>query len=221
MTDGAPGPAEPIIGPPPPKPAKPRVLQDGRDMFWSLAPLVLACMVLAGLVGTCSFRPTGPADGMAPTYDAASALQADANAVGFPVRLPRLPESWQANSGTRGGIEAGRTDPATGTEQRAVTARVGYIAPSKMYVSLTQSDADEAALVRSIQKAVYPVGTEDVDGVNWIRYEGGEGTEPVWTTRLTGPTGATQLAVTGAGTAEDFRTLAAMTQTQPPLVPTR
>jgi hypothetical protein len=206
---------------PVPKPAKPRVLQDGRDMFWSLAPLVVACMLLAGLVGMCSFRPTGPADGMAPTYDAAAALQADAGAVGYPVRLPKLPEGWQANSGTRSGIEAGRTDPATGAKLNAVSSRVGYIAPSKMYVSLTQSNADETALVRSIQSAVYPTGTEDVGGVTWIVYQGGEDTEPVWTTRLTGAGGQAQLAITGAGKPEDFRALALATQTQPPLAPTR
>ncbi|MET0994220.1 MAG: DUF4245 family protein, partial [Mycobacterium sp.] len=45
---------------PAPKPAKPRLLQDGRDMFWSMVPLVIACIVLAGLVGMCSFAPTGP-----------------------------------------------------------------------------------------------------------------------------------------------------------------
>ena len=70
-------------------------------MFWSLAPLVVVCIVLAGLVGMCSFSPSGPVDGTAPTYDAATALQADAGAVPFGVRLPRLPEGWQANSGTR------------------------------------------------------------------------------------------------------------------------
>ena len=190
-------------------------------MFWSLAPLILACMVLAGLVGMCSFRPTGPADGQAPTYDAAFALQADANALGFPIRLPKLPEGWQSNSGSRTGIEAGRTDPATGTKQQAVASRVGYIAPSKMYVSITQSNADETALVKSIQDSVYPTGTEDIDGVNWIVYQGGEGTEPVWTTRLNGPGGATQLAITGAGKPEEFRTLAVATQSQPPLLQKR
>lgn len=220
--DATDGPLPPDLpGPPPPKPAKPRVLQDGRDMFWSLAPLVLACVVLAGLVGMCSFRLNGPSEGMAPTYDAAGALQADANAVGYPVRLPKLPEGWQSNSGSRTGIEAGRTDPSTGTKQQAVASRVGYIAPSKMYVSLTQSNADETALVQSIQNAVYPSGTEDVDGVTWIVYQGGEGTEPVWATRINGPGGATQLAITGAGKPEDFRTLAAATQSQPPLVPKR
>jgi hypothetical protein len=224
VTDGDPGPpaTQPdVAGPPAPKPAKPRILQDGRDMFWSLAPLVVACMVLAGLVGMCSFRPTGPADGMAPTYDAATALQADAGAVGFPVRLPKLPEGWQANSGARAGIEAGRVDEATGAKQNAVTSRVGYIAPSRMYVSLTQSNADETALVRSIQNSVYPSGTEDVGGVTWIVYQGGEGAEPVWSTRLNSPQGPTQLAITGAGSADDFRTLALATQTQPPLTPKR
>ena len=186
-------------------------------MFWSLAPLVLACIVLAGLVGMCSFRPNGPADGRAPTYDAVAALQADADALSFPVRLPGLPEGWQANSGTRSGIEAGRSDPATGASQQAVASRVGFIAPSKMYVSLTQSNADETALVQSIQNSVYPTGAEDVDGVKWVVYQGGEGTEPVWTTRLNSPQGPAQLAITGAGSAEDFRALAIATQTQPPL----
>jgi hypothetical protein len=148
-------------------------------------------------------------------------LQADADALNFPVRLPRLPAGWQANSGVRGGIEAGRTDPRTGQRQRAVTTRVGYLAPSKMYVSLTQSDADETALVRSIESSVYPTGTEDVDGVTWIVYQGGEGTEPVWTTRLDSPLGVAQLAITGAGSSSDFRTLAAGTQTQSPLIPQR
>lgn len=188
-------------------------------MFWSLAPLVVACIVLAGLVGMCSFRPNGPEDGVVPTYDAAAALQADADTLGIPIRLPKLPDGWQANSGARAGIDAGRTDPKTGQTGRAVTSKVGYIAPSKMFVSLTQSNADEAALVSSIHRSMVPTGVQDVDGVKWVVYEGGEGTEPVWTTRLQSPRGPAQLAITGAGSAEDFRTLALATQTQQPIVP--
>ncbi len=210
MTD----PAEPMPGP---RPAKPRVLQDGRDMFWSLAPLVLVCIALAGLVGMCSFRPGGPSDGPAPSFDVPAALRADAAALPFPVRLPALPADWHANSGTRVGIEAGRTDARTGDKQRALASRVGYIAPSKMYVSLTQSNADETSLVGSIQPDVYPSGAQDVDGVAWVVYQGGEGTEPVWTTRLDSPKGPAQLAITGAGSPDDFRALAVATQTQPPL----
>ncbi|MBB3605642.1 hypothetical protein FHT40_005329 [Mycolicibacterium sp. BK556] len=204
----------------PPKEAKPRLLQDGRDMFWSLAPLILACIVLAGLVGMCSVRPSSPKDGAPPPYDATAALNADAEALEIPIRLPQLPTGWVANSGKRGGIEAGRTD-GKGQRQRAVFSTIGYLAASKMYVSLTQSNADEQALVGSIHSSMYPTGAQDVDGVKWIVYEGGEGTEPVWTTRLDSSAGPAQVAITGAGSTSDFRTLAVGTQTQKPLPPGR
>ena len=79
-------------------------------MFWSMAPLVLACIVLAGLLGMCSFAPNGPGQGPPPHYDAPAALKADAEALKFPIRLPQLPDGWQANSGSRGSIDGGRTD---------------------------------------------------------------------------------------------------------------
>jgi hypothetical protein len=202
------------------KPAKPRLLQDGRDMFWSIAPLVLACIVLAGMVGMCAFAPGGTDRGPVPSYNAASALRADAQTLGFPVRLPRLPGGWQPNSGSRGSIEDGRTDPATGQRLRAVTSTVGYISPTGMYVSLTQSNADEDKLVAwihaSSKSTMYPTGTVDVDATRWIVYQG-DGVEPVWTTRLNSPAGPAQVAITGAGSVDQFRTLAAATQSQPPL----
>lgn len=201
-----------------PAPAqKPRVLQDGRDMFWSIAPLVLACIALAGLLGMCSFAPGGSEAGPAPSYDAPAALHADAKVLDIPIRLPQLPAEWHSNSGRRDGIEAGRTDPVSGQQVRAVTSIVGYLAPSGMYVSLRQSDADEAQLVESINTGLYPTGVQHVDGVTWVVYESAEDTEPVWTTRLEGPTGPAQLAITGAADVDEFRTLAASTQNQPPL----
>jgi hypothetical protein len=199
------------------KPAKPRLLQDGRDMFWSIVPLVVACIVVAGMVGMCTFAPGGTNHGKVPSYDAAGALRADAQTLNFPVRLPRLPSGWQPNSGSRGGIEDGRTDPSTGQRLRAVTSTVGYISPTGMYLSLTQSDADEDKLVGSIRSSMYPTGTVDVDGIRWIVYQGDGGAEPVWTTRLDSPAGPAQIAITGAGSADQFHTLAAATQSQSPL----
>lgn len=210
---------QPEAGPLPKEP-KPRLLQDGRDMFWSLAPLILACVVLAGLVGMCSFRPDGPQEGAVPFYDAPAALKADADALKIPIRIPQLPTGWQANSGKRNGIEAGRVDPKTGQQLRAVSTTVGYIAPSQMFVSLTQSDADEDKLVASIHSGMYPTGSQDVDGVKWVVYENGD-SEPVWTTRLDSSVGPAQLAITGAASTPDFRTLAAATQSQQPLTPGR
>lgn len=196
------------------KPAKPRLLHDGRDMFWSLAPLVAACILLAGLAGMCSFQPGGVDSGPAPLYDAAAALNADAQTLGFPVRLPKLPPDWRANSGSRGSIDDGRTDsanPSAGQRLRAVTSTVGYLSPTGMYLGLTQSNADEAKLVAWIHPSMHPTGAVDVEGTGWVVYQGDA--EPVWTTRL----GAAQLAITGAGSEEQFATLAAATQSQPPL----
>jgi hypothetical protein len=206
---------------PAPKPAKPRLLQDGRDMFWSIAPLVLACIVLAGVLGMCSFAPNGPGKGPTPTYDAPAALRADADALKIPIRLPRLPDGWQPNSGSRKGIDGGRTDQSSGQKTRAVSSTVGYLTPSGMYLSLTQSNADEDKLVASIDADLYPTGTQDVDGVKWVMYEGGEGegkpAEPVWTTRLNGVGGPAQIAITGAAGTDEYRTLAAATQSKSPL----
>jgi hypothetical protein len=103
-----------------------------------------------------------------------------------------------------------------------VSSTVGYLAPSGMYISLTQSNADENKLVESINADVYPTGVEDVDGVKWVVYagdagQGGRPAEPVWTTRLTGPTGPAQVAITGGAGTDEFRTLAAATQTASPL----
>lgn len=193
-------------------------------MFWSIVPLVVVCIVLAGVAGMCTFAPGGTDRGTVPSYDAAAALRADAQTFGFPVRLPELPAGWQPNSGSRGDVDNGRTDPSTGQRLRAVTSTVGYITPTGMYLSLTQSNADEDRLVGAIHPSgppLYPTGTVDVDGTNWIVYQasgqGADAAEPVWTARLTGPAGVTQIAITGAGSTDQFRTLAAATQSQPPL----
>ena len=206
---------------PAPKPARARLLQDGRDMFWSIGPLVVVCVILAGILGMCSFAPTGPGPGPAPDYDAHAALQADADALKIPIRVPQLPEGWRSNSGSRKGIEGGRTDPVTGQAVRAVGSVVGYLTPSGMYLSITQSNADEDTLIRSFSSDLVPTGTQDVDGVRWVVYEGGErdgkSGEPVWTAQVRGPTGPAQLAVTGAAGTDEYRTLAAATQSQQPL----
>jgi hypothetical protein len=189
-------------------------------MFWSLAPLVAACVLLAGLAGTCSFRPGASGPAMVPSHDVAAALHADAQTLGFPVRMPALPESWAPNSGGSGGIEDGRIGP-DGQRLRAVTSTAGYLSPTGMYVSLIQSNADEDKLVGSIRSQAHPTGTVDVDGTAWIVYEADEGAEPVWTTRLAGGGGAAQLAITGAGSVEEFHTMAAATQSRPPLPASR
>ena len=206
---------------PVPRPAKDRLLQDGRDMFWSIAPLVVACIALAGMLGMCSFAPQGPGKGPAPQYDAPAALKADAAALHIPIRVPELPSGWHANSGSRGAIEAGRIDPVTKQPTRALSSKVGYLTAAGMYVALIQSNADEEKLVSSIHTGMYPTGAQDLGGVHWVVYEGAgddqQGTEPVWTAKLNGPTGPAQVAVSGSASPADYRTLAEATQKATPL----
>lgn len=84
-----------------------------------------------------------------------------------------------------------------------------------MYLSLTQSNADENRLVVSIHPPSYPIMT----GVpTWRSIKGmttaGWSPRSVWTNRLASPVDPTQIAVTGAGSPDQFRTLASATQSQ-------
>jgi Protein of unknown function (DUF4245) len=213
--DNQPGPAA--------REPKPRLLQDGRDMFWSLAPLVVACLVVAGLAGMCSFQAAGPKPGPPPQYDAASALRADAADLGIPIRLPKLPDGWHANSGGRDSISDGHQDPAVGRADLAVISTTGYLTPSGVYLALTQSNADEQKLVPKVDTesspgaAFYPTGAQVVDGKSWVVYKHPGDDKKLWTTRLDGPTGPAQIAISGSASDDEFRTLAAATQSQSPL----
>ena len=100
--------------------------------------------------------------GTVPSYDAAAALRADAQTLGFPVRLPRCPRAGRPTPAAAAVSQNGRTDPSTGQRLHAATSTVGYISPTGMYLSLTQSNADEDKLVGSIHPSAYPTGTVDV-----------------------------------------------------------
>ena len=69
-------------------------------MFWSIAPLVLACIVLAGMLGMCSFAPGGPGPGTRarPTTPRPRCRPTPTPSK-IPIRLPKLPDGWQSNSG--------------------------------------------------------------------------------------------------------------------------
>lgn len=212
----SPEPAPDRVAVPVLRPAKPRILQDGRDLFWSIAPIVLACVVLAGVLGMCSFAPNGPTVGAPPNYDAHAALQADARELGFPIREPGLPDGWHAQSGNRDAIDAGRTD-APGQAARAVVSVVGYLSPGGKYMSVRQSNADEEKLVARVNSSLVPHGADNVDHVRWVVYRGGEGTEQVWVTRLETPAPGTTVAITGAGSTNDYLTVARAIQSAQPL----
>ena len=207
---------------PVPRPAKPRLLQDGRDMFWSLDAAGDRLHRAGGHAsGMCSFQPgrtnrarsrpttrRRPCERTPPRWASRSGY-------------PSCPADWQSNSGSRGGIENGRTDPSTGQRLNAATSIVGYIS-SDRHVSEPdpeQRRRGQAGRLDSsvgVSRPVRSTSRAPTGCLSGHRPKGADA-EPVWTTGLTGPGGATQIAITGAGSTDQFRTLASATQSQPPL----
>ena len=105
---------------PAPRPQKSRLLQDGRDMFWSLAPPVgLPCAHRNGR-HVLFFQGSGPQRGQIPNYDVATALKADAETLGFPIRSRRCPtvapNFWVPRRNPRGAQRPG--DGSAGPRRR-------------------------------------------------------------------------------------------------------
>lgn len=186
--------------------SKPRILNNNRDMVWSLIPLVIACLIIAGVASQCTLSPGGPTQGPIPNFDVDAALQYDASELSFPIRNPVVPEDWTPNSGSRGSIAG---------DQGGDASTVGYISGAGRYIRLTQSSASEDVLVPfAVGEARYASGSEPVDGKDWVVYEQ-PSTEPVWVTDL----GDVRLLITGSGTTEEFTELAAATTSAAPLTP--
>lgn len=187
--------------------SKPRILNNNRDMVWSLIPLVIACLLIAAIASQCTLSPGGPTQGPIPNFDVDAALQYDASELDFPVRNPVVPEDWTPNSGSRQAIAG---------DQGGDVSNVGFISGAGRYIKLTQSDATEEVLVPfSVGGDTrYATGSESIDGNEWVVYSR-EGDEPVWITDL----GDVRLLITGSGSAEEFTTLAAATTRAEPLTP--
>lgn len=186
--------------------SKPRILNNNRDMVWSLIPLVVACLIIAAIASQCTLSPGGPTQGPIPNFDADAALQYDASELPFPIRNPVVPEDWTPNSGSRQAIAG---------DQGGDVSNVGYISGAGRYIKLTQSNATEEVLVPyAVGGTRYASGTQPVDGHEWVLYEQ-QNSEPVWITDL----GDVRLLITGSGTTDEFTTLAQATTNAAPLKP--
>ncbi|MFF2556028.1 DUF4245 domain-containing protein [Nocardia sp. NPDC058058] len=175
---------------------KPRILNDWKDLFWSLFPLVLICLAIAGIASQCSFTAGGPKAGNIPNFDAHSAFTDDAKQLPFGIREPVLPADWKANSGNR---------------EPGVSSTVGYITPQGSYMQVTQSNATEEALARKVAGTRYATGVQQIGDRKWVVYAE-PGTEPSWIADY----GDTRVLIKGAGNNGAFTTLAtAVTNAQP------
>ncbi|MCM6775960.1 DUF4245 domain-containing protein [Nocardia sp. CDC159] len=185
--------------------SKPRILNDYKDLFWSLIPLVLICVVFAAVAQQCSVSTNGPTPGKVPDFDLHDALRDDARTLPFPIREPSLPADWRPNSGSR--------DTVTGTGGGAVST-VGFLTPQGTYMQLTQSNATVEALANHIEKTRTPSGTQKVADQVWTVYHV-QGSEPAWITDL----GPVRLLVKGAGNQAAYTTLAAAATAAQPIRP--
>ncbi|QLY32728.1 DUF4245 domain-containing protein [Nocardia huaxiensis] len=182
---------------------KPRNQHDYKDLIWSLVPLVLGALLIAGVARACTFTADGPTPGQIPSIDAKATLEGDARTMGFPIRMPALPEQWRPNSANK----KKTIDGAGGGN----ISTIGYISPEGTYMQLTQTNATEDALAREIIGSRIATGTEQIGDRKWVVYAE-PGTEPSWITDY----GTVRVLIKGAGNAATFNTLAtAVGQAQP------
>ena len=155
--------------------AKPRILNNNKDMIWSLIPLLLLCAFIAVVSGNCSVGLTGGSgDDKVPAYDVANGLRADARSVTFPIRLPQTPADWKPNSGSTVALE------------NTVVSNAGYITANGVYIQLSQTNATQDAVVGylSDDETLLGAGTRDVGGRKWVAYGKPDGGRTVWVTDL-------------------------------------
>lgn len=182
---------------------KPRILNNYKDLLWSLIPLVLLCVAFAALGQQCSVSTNGPTPGNIPHFDVKDALRSDAETLPFPIRQPSLPNDWRPNSGSRDTITtAGGGD----------VSAVGYITPQGTYMQLTQSDATEPALADHILRTRIPSGVQMVGDQKWTVYHV-PGNEPAWITDF----GTVRVLIKGAGNQSAYMTLAGAIDAAQPL----
>lgn len=173
-------------------------------MVAALAVLVLVVLVVGGLSRSCAFAPTGPTldSSRLPVVDASAELRRLAPGVPFVVRDPAVPADWRANSTDVDVVPDG-----------GHAVRTGFLTPQGRYLRLLQSDATEEALLAAETgpNAVPALGVVDVGAQRWVAYGGtGERAERIWITEVATPGAApVRMLVTGSGSEDDYRTLAA------------
>ncbi|GAA3432090.1 DUF4245 domain-containing protein [Kutzneria kofuensis] len=194
----------------PTPPRSGRGSQTARDMVLSLAALLLILLAVLGFSRGCSFSPGGPTidTSAVPTVDVDSALKGIAAGTDVPVREPKVPADWHANSTDTISI-------GTGDQARPVV-RVGWLTPGGGYLRLSQTQGAARDLIASEtddpKSEPAATGTVDVAGVNWTIYPARR-SETSWLANV----GGVRLLISGSGKDAEFRTLAQAVQTAAPL----
>lgn len=185
--------------------SKPRYLTSGKDMIWSIIPLLAICALVAIASGNCSVGLTGTAkDDRRAAFDVQGALLADSQTMPFPIRRPADPDGWKPNSGSRQNVSG------------HVVSNVGWITGAGSYVQLSQTDADEDSLVDFLAgpdgRVASGTGTREIGGQRWVTYSTYDDNK-FWITDL----GQVRIAVMSTGSDDDMAKMAAAVLDEQPL----
>jgi hypothetical protein len=186
-----------------------------RDMTLSMLVLVAVVLVLTAVTTGFSFH-LGPADPQStgkvhtpqnPRQD----LQSVAGEVSFPLRVPRVPKGWQANSFAKRNIASGAST--------VPDVYVGWVTGDGNYVRLDQTKAGVADVAKAelhesgasgasgglegSAGAPRELGSKRVAGATWTVYPA-QRSERTWVSDR----GSGRIAITGSGTPAQFRTMA-------------
>lgn len=163
-------------------------------MIWSLLPLVVICLLFAGLAGQCSFNPGEPEMGPVRAIDVEEVLTRDAQALPFDVRVPRPLEGWTSNSHRRQDIST----------YRAI--RTGFVTPGFSYAEVIQTPAPMEELQSLNGQSRVELDRFTESGTTWVTY--GSTYDDAVKVVFAADEGTVRIAVTGKAAAEQMRELA-------------
>lgn len=180
---------------------KPRMFTGTRDIVISLAVLLVVVFFSVGFTGLCSFNP-GPAERSGPVQevDIETILQSDARGLGIPIRLPELPDNWQANSVRRTMVD---NEPSS---------KAGWVIDEQAFLALTQTvaelkdavDDEDGEYREETDTFVVPAAQSSTgEDVTWQIWSGDD-VKQIWAVDL----GDVRLLISGTATRSQYETLA-------------
>lgn len=180
---------------------KPRLFQSTKDIVMTIGVLLVVTFFTVGFTGLCSFNPGGPdKSGPVQEVDVHTVLELDARGLSIPIRDPKMPEDWQANSARR--TQMGR-EPSS---------LVGWVVGGDRYISLTQTAADLKAAQQPDDKLREQTGKQKAGGLTWLVLEG-EDARSLWVADA----GDVRLILTGMAGNKDMKTAAEIVGKTKPL----
>jgi hypothetical protein len=117
-----------------------------------------------------------------------------------PLAVPELPDTWTSNV----------AEIRTGSLDKVTSWYVGFITPSKQFLSITQAvDANPSWLADELQQTA-PTGTTTIDGIDWTIHDNRESDRDVGNAAyaLTTESGRSTFIVAGTATPDEAAALA-------------